>query len=94
MSEHTKEKMLLDPGAFFRTPQEVLERTDLSREEKIEILRHWEYDARELQVAEEENMPGEEPTLLTQIHEALHALNAQIDTEHTPPTKHGGGMWR
>lgn len=89
-----KNKTFIDPGAVFKTPEEVLKRTDLSREQKIEILCQWEYDARELEVAEEENMPGDRPGLLAQIHQALHALNAHLDTERASPTKHGGGIWR
>jgi hypothetical protein len=49
------EKALLDPGAVFKTPQELLANNDVSREQKIEILRRWEYDVRQLQVAAEEN---------------------------------------
>ncbi len=54
------------------------------------ILRRWEYDARELEVAEEENMGGASPSLLGEILNARHALNAGVDTEHSPPTKQGG----
>jgi hypothetical protein len=42
------EKALLDPGLVFKTPQELLANDALSREQKIEILRRWEYDARQL----------------------------------------------
>ncbi len=94
MSKSHTDPIFIDPGAVFRTPEEVLQRTDLSREQKIEILRQWEYDARELEVAEEENMVGDQPGLLAQIHQALHALQAHLDAEGASPTKHGGGIWR
>ena len=84
------QRALSDPGSVFRTPQEVLAKGDLSQSQKIEILRRWEYDARELQVAEEENMLGGEPDLLDDVLRALHELGAGIDTDHSPPTKHGG----
>lgn len=84
------EKALLDPTSLFRTPQAVIEHPDLTREQKIEILRRWEYDARELEVAEEENMGGDGPDILDEILRALHALGAGIDTEHSPPAKQGG----
>ena len=83
-------RALLDPTAIFRTPQEVLDVQDLSRKQKIEILRRWEYDVRELQVAEEENMPGPSTVGLDEVLQALHALDAGVDTEHSPPTKEGG----
>src|SRR5262250_396801 len=44
------EKALLDPGLVFKTPGEVLANNELTRAQKIEILRRWEYDVRELQM--------------------------------------------
>ena len=84
------DKALIDPASIFGTPREVLARDELTREQKIEILRRWEYDARELEVAEDENMPGGGPDILDEILAALHAMDAGIDLDHTPPTKHGG----
>ena len=53
------DKALQDPGLTFKRPTEILQSKDLSREQKIKLLRQWEYDVREIQVAEEENMgPG------------------------------------
>ncbi len=70
------EKAMFDPTAVFRAPEEVLLREDMSREQKIEVLRRWAYDARQLQVAEEENMGGQQPDILDEILRALHALDA------------------
>ncbi len=47
------DKAMLDPTAAFRTPEEVLLREDMTREQKVEVLRRWAYDARNLEVAEE-----------------------------------------
>jgi hypothetical protein len=52
------EKAKLNPAAVFKSPQEVVSIQELSREQKIEILRRWEQDARLMEVAEEESMPG------------------------------------
>jgi hypothetical protein len=84
------DRALMDPTNVFRTPQKVLESQDLSHQQKIEVLRHWEYDVRELQVAEEENMPGQSRIALDEILKALRELGAGVDTEHSPPTKQGG----
>ncbi len=66
-------------------------RDELTREQKIEILRRGGYDALELQVAEEENMGSEQPSdILDRVLQALRTLNAGPDPEHSPPTKHGG----
>lgn len=83
---------LNDPATEFDDPTQVLEERSLSRGQKIEILRRWEYDAREEAVATEENMPGgdDSAAILDRINNALHRLGAGPDTEHQPPTKQGG----
>ena len=84
------EKALLNPSSVFSTPEEVLEAKDLSRDQKIEILRSWEYDARQLQVAEEENMGGQRVNMLDRIINALRRLDAERDLDKSAPTKQGG----
>lgn len=86
-------KALLDPSAVFGEPDEVVESKLLSREQKIEILRRWEYDVRELQVADEESMtaPRPERVTLDALLKALRAVGAPADMERTAPTKQGGG---
>ena len=87
------EKVLLtDPTLMFKKPQDVVEKEDLTREQKIEILRRWEYDARELQVADEEGMSPAVPqqTVLDAVLKALRSLGAEADLERSAPTKQGG----
>ena len=86
------EQALLDPAAVFSAPEAVPKCSDLTREQKIEILRRWEYDARAMEFAEEENVGGSGQTsdLLSRVLDGLHALDAAPDLEHSPPTKHGG----
>ena len=54
----------LNPLAVFRDPEAVLEDPRLTRGEKTDILQRWKYDAFALEVAEEENMGGGEPSIL------------------------------
>jgi hypothetical protein len=86
------DKALLDPAANFKSPAAVVDSTELSREQKVQILRRWEYDARELQVADEEGMtaPKPQPVSLDMILAALRALGAPMDVERSAPTKQGG----
>jgi hypothetical protein len=84
------DKALLDPGLVFKTPAEVLANNELTRAQKIEILRRWEYDVRELQVADEEGMEGPEPVTLDAVLDALRTLGAPENTENSGPTKQGG----
>lgn len=82
---------LLDPASIFKDPQDVLLSQELTRDQKIQILRRWSYEIRELQVAEEENMQGKTQVDLQSVLNALRTLGAVIDLEREPPTKQGGG---
>ena len=84
------QRALLDPGSVFASPRQVIEHGELSTQQKIEILRRWEYDAAELAVALEEGMPGREDDLLRQVLLALEQLDAGIDVERVGPTKQHG----
>jgi hypothetical protein len=79
------DKTLLDPASAFDHPTEVVDSAELSREQKIQVLRRWEYDARELQVADEEGMTAPKPQAITldMILAALRALGAPTDVEHS-----------
>ena len=81
-------KAMLDPTMVFKEPKDVVASNELTRNQKIEILRRWEYDARQLEVAEEEaGMAVLRPEMFDLVVQALHKLNVDRDTEHTPPTK-------
>ncbi len=81
-------KAMLDPTMVFEDPQDVVATDELTRDQKIEILHRWEYDARELEVAEEEaGMAVRRPEMFDLVVQALHTLGVERDTEHTPPTK-------
>ncbi len=81
-------KAMLDPTMVFKDPKDVVANVDLTRDQKIEILRRWEYDARQLEVAEEEaGMAVRQPDMFDRVVQALHALDVKRDIEHTPPTK-------
>jgi hypothetical protein len=84
------DKALVDPALVFKAPEEVVADNELSREQKIKILQRWEYDVRELQVAEEEGMEGPQPVTLDVVLRALRTLGAPADTERSAPTKQGG----
>lgn len=84
------DRFLSDPSSAFEHPNDVLVHSSLSRDQKFKVLKRWEYDARELEVAEEENMGGDSPSLLPDILKALRILNAEVDLGGSTPTKQGG----
>jgi hypothetical protein len=78
------DKARLNPSAIFASPNDVLHHRDLSRLQKIEVLRRWAQDAQALQVAEDENMtaPPQQPSSrLDEVMQALHDLDAELDPE-------------
>jgi hypothetical protein len=84
------EQALLNPGSVFETPEALLLHEGLSKQQKIEILRRWSYDASENGVALEEGMLGGESDLLRRILLALDRLAGDVDVENVGPTKQHG----
>lgn len=77
-------RIYCDPGA-------VVDDQCLSLERKVEILKRWEYDARELQVAKEEGLSAEAPDgQFDAVLLAMHRLGARPNIERSAPTKQGG----
>jgi hypothetical protein len=81
----------LDPSSVFKNPWNVLNENTLTREQKIDILRRWSYDEREILVAEEENMLdfNNQQSVLHDILKCLLELGIEDDEERHPPTKQG-----
>jgi len=79
-----------NPAAHFRRPDDVVTDPVLTPRQKLELLRRWEYDARELEVATEENMPSGEqaPVRLDDVLRALDRLGEQ-PAAATGASKHG-----
>ena len=58
MSEPLKDKVV-DPGAHFDKPKDVVKDSTLSRDEKKQALDTWEQDERQLLTASSEGMPAQ-----------------------------------
>ncbi len=78
-------KALDDPATQFAAPADIVAATGLTNEQKIALLRQWQFDESEIAVATEEGMPGGESRLLQQIAAAIAALDP--DSARTTPTK-------
>jgi hypothetical protein len=76
-----------DPAAHFADPAAVLAAAGLTVEQKIALLRQWEYDESEISVATEEGMPGPGSALLQEIGRALAVLDP--DGAGPAPSKQG-----
>jgi len=84
--------VLRDPAAHFADPAAVVDAASLSTEQKVAVLRQWEYDESEIAVASEEGMPGPESELLQRIAAALAVLDPGGEAtapfkQRVPPTR-------
>ena len=75
-SQAQYQEMLKDPKQHFSRPEDVLGAGSLNKQQKLEILKAWQMDATELQVATEENMGGGEQDLLDEVMAALGRLRS------------------
>jgi hypothetical protein len=73
------ERALEDPKLAYGTPEKLLARTDLTREQKRKVLELWELDARRLSGSEDENMGGGEPSMLGRVLLARRQLDGDDD---------------
>ncbi|MCJ2181022.1 hypothetical protein [Novosphingobium album (ex Hu et al. 2023)] len=78
---------LLDPSVVFERPADVVSAPGISGAEKIKILHRWEYDVREEEVAQEENMSGDLPVTLSDVLEALKELGSGPAHGYPSPSK-------
>jgi hypothetical protein len=74
----------LNPRGAYAHPDQVLADESLTREQKIEILREWYYDATRLQESDGENMTGGEPDMLRAVSNALLQLDVAPAEEKDP----------
>ncbi|HMB16002.1 MAG TPA: hypothetical protein VKN62_06775 [Pelovirga sp.] len=86
----SRDKSLMNPADVYSEPDQVLQDASLTQEQKMKILKQWEYDARELEVAEEENMEGSAPSMLREVLKAILKLETSDSLEEQAPTTKQG----
>jgi len=83
-----------DVAKLFDRPRELIEDPEFSADQKRELLKHWEYDLRALQVAADENMTGpgmgQNEELLQEVRACLGKLGDAHAPERSASHKHGG----
>lgn len=94
MEQHAFDQLVGDVSKHFETPEALLADADLSREQKLTLLRQWEYDLHLLQVATEENMTGDAPPgnnaeQIREVHAAAETLGAELDSKGSGAAKTG-----
>lgn len=94
MDQQTFEELAADVSSHFANPEALLARQDLTVEQKLALLRQWEYDLHLLQVATEENMTGDTPPgnnaeTIRDVRAAAEKLGAELSDEGSGPAKAG-----
>ena len=79
-----RKELLRDPDKVFVDPTRLVERSDLTKTDKLELLEQWRLDLIELQQAADENMPsanaetGDTAEKLRRVSEAI----VQLESTH------------
>ena len=68
------DQALLTPQKIFSLPMEVVETESLTPKQKLKVLKRWEADAHDLEVAADESMTGGERSRLGEVRTAIHDL--------------------
>jgi hypothetical protein len=68
------ETCMRNPAGSFHEPEEVMNRTDFTKEQKLKILKQWRYDEYETEVADQENMGADKPDKLGEINNLILQL--------------------
>jgi hypothetical protein len=93
MAKTRFQQALGDVSSVFKTPRAILEASDLTKQQQIDLLKQWETDLRLLMVASEENMTGDVPgrtaELLRQVLGCLGQLGV-LEGQGAGPNKSGG----
>ena len=68
------DQALLTPQKIFDLPMEVVETESMTVKQKLKVLKRWEADAHDLEVAADENMSGGEQSRLGEVRTAIDEL--------------------
>lgn len=87
------EQALESPAAVFETPEAVRAAPEFTTEQRLRILRQWSYDLRELLVASDENMAGDDGDANAELLARVDAVLKELDPgggERPAPNMQGG----
>lgn len=68
------DRALIAPEDVFESPMGVVRTESMTPSQKLKILKHWEANARDIQVATEENMTGPGRSRLGEVRQAINRL--------------------
>jgi uncharacterized protein (UPF0128 family) len=88
------EQAMGDVSKLFERPGAVLADREFTAAQKLKLLKQWEYDLREMQVAADENMTGPKMENNDELLREVRACLGKLGDAHSPETsashKQGG----
>jgi hypothetical protein len=75
------DEALINPGKIFEMPMEVVNTESLTTRQKLKVLKRWEADANDMDVAASESMTGGEKSRLEDVRKAIHVLTDREDID-------------
>jgi len=79
------DQALLTPQKIFDLPMEVVDTDSLTAKQKLKVLKRWEADAHDLEVATDESMSGGERSRLGEVRRAIHELCERENIDENSP---------
>jgi ABC-type iron transport system FetAB ATPase subunit len=70
------DRALLSPTSVFDRPMDVVATDSMTATQKLDVLKRWESEARQLEIAVAENMSGGEASKLSDVRAAIDLLVA------------------
>lgn len=93
MPQEEFDKIHQDVAKYFQSPHELIDRDNISPDQKIELLKQWYYDLHLLMVATEENMTGTGTNVtaekMREVRAMLDSLGVKLDPDKAGPSKTG-----
>jgi hypothetical protein len=75
------DQALVTPAQVFELPMEVVDTESLTTKQKLKVLKRWEADARDMEVAADESMTGGEKSRLSEVLKAINVLREREGIE-------------
>jgi len=75
------DRALIAPEQVFEKPMDVVTTESMTPEQKLKVLKHWELNSRDLQVATDESMTGAGRARLGEVRNAIIELCEMEDLD-------------
>jgi hypothetical protein len=79
------DKALLTPDKIFQFPMEIVDTESMTTKQKLKVLKRWEADARDMEVASDENMAGGEKSRFGEVRKAIRTLCDSENIDENSP---------